>query len=1492
MSVELNTVVQEVVIDDSKSAQGAARVVDSMEQMAAAADKVDAANQRTAAGFGALDAALKASTPAQESALRRLNSWKAQADPVESALQRLSRAEQDLNRAITQGISTEQEKARVLDQLWKKLLGTAEAQEKLNAAMRAQEAQTSFNAQLGVRDNFDTAKRAADVAAYGQELDRLQQKYAPLAAAQALYERQIEEINQAQRVGALTAEEAAAALAMNEAGYKRSVTAIQSSQQAVMGHTGAVKLQSWQIANLGQQLQDVFVQMQMGANPFTILSQQGPQITTAMGGVRNALALVLEWINPVYVGLGLLAGAVALVSARAVSLQSDARAMSVSLRAWGKDAEITTGQVKDYVDELKNYGVAQKDAITAAQASIAASGSTASDLTRQAAVDAANFSAAYGTSIEEATKKLIELRTQGYPAIRSLDEAYRFLTDAQAKHVRELVESGQQAAAMEIAYAALQSRIKGLADDAMSPLGRALKDTKREWADLLDTAAESDVVVGFVESLGGAFQAIADTLRGDLTDAWDAWVQHVVNDPAITLIEKIVDYKPAALRGMLENTPGTEEYVSARSNQGSAYSGSFAQFTASVGAGSSNPKLRNEIDEQIAAYDREMGVMRQSAATRDAYRVKLETEIEWRKRGADETKVQEVAEKAYQVALARTVVAVNDNIAALSMQAAQLDKVAKAYGISSAAGKDAELRMQAYIATTARGVAGEEAYYQALRRVADEQRAVAEAQKLSSERLETYVATEEARIARILDPEVRHQEELKLERQAKINELVREYGSLTEQAMKHLAEFDAQQAANDQKRYWEEVRDRAEDVSGDISDFLVDGFVNVEEAGGSVFKNIWDGALAGAKRFVANLAAEFLKQRIILPIAMSVIGGSAGAFGIAGPSGGATVANIVAPGGGIIGGGGGGTGFLSGLGGLLNGGLHSSFLTGVGMSISNSGIGQMLGLSQAMPKGGTMLTGLGGSFSNALGNIGYGGIGGMLGGLLGFGSGNGLIDMGLSTLGGIGGSMLATSAVGTSIGSALGIGGAALGPIGAIVGGLVGTIAGGLFERKPSNNYAQVLIDTAAGSAGKPIFDPSERSQGTIDAATAMSDAFLQIASQLEEMTGGTGAPGAFVVAGERDGFQVGLGAKDINLFNAAQRGSMGSFSDPEDAMNWLIREYARSLEGIDADYQAVIKKSHNPEKLVERLDWVYRFKQAVEETEPQMSSVSDMIDAVNEKWGAMIAQAKDLGVATDDAIAARKRERDEIYRARGEQRMAFAMGLNQMRMSLDGDQRGLLSMQLEIDRQSQIQNAQSLLDAQIITAKQFRELSQLLDRQVIESLKSFDDSIAEAARNVANDNAASQLPFYQQSMDAATGIQSFLNQQLLGDASSLNPMQKIDEARRQYEALLADVRGGDIGKSGALTQSADTLLALTQERFSSSPAFASVEASIRSDLAALGQTITSDNFILERIEAATKAAGMENVKAVERAIAELKALREGFEREFYQLTQQLKAAA
>lgn len=56
--------------------------------------------------------------------------------------------------------------------------------------------------------------------------------------------------------------------------------------------TGAIKLQSYQVANLGQQFQDVAVQLAGGQNPFLIAMQQGPQAAFAVGGFANAVALV------------------------------------------------------------------------------------------------------------------------------------------------------------------------------------------------------------------------------------------------------------------------------------------------------------------------------------------------------------------------------------------------------------------------------------------------------------------------------------------------------------------------------------------------------------------------------------------------------------------------------------------------------------------------------------------------------------------------------------------------------------------------------------------------------------------------------------------------------------------------------------------------------------------------------------------------------------------------------------------------------------------------------------------------------------------------------------------------------------------------------------------------------------------------------------------------------------------------------------------------
>lgn len=573
-----------------------------------------------------------------------------------------------------------------------------------------------------------------------------------------------------------------------------------------------------------------------------------------------------------------------------------------------------------------------------------------------------------------------------------------------------------------------------------------------------------------------------------------------------------------------------------------------------------------------------------------------------------------------------------DNVAAITAETASLLRIAAAYDISTEAVIRERIEQQVTQATLKNRMTDEAALRSALlARVAAEQAAAA-AQQLVNDRQATSLAAERARAAAIVDPSIRREREAEIDRMEYRNRLEREYALQLERIPELMAEWDTKRAYEAQAQFWNDARRKAEEVSGDIADFLVDGFVNAERGGKSAFENLWEGALAGARRFVARLAAELLQQRIILPIVMSVVGGSGSLFGIASPGGAGGVATNVAAMGGN-----GGVGVLGGLSSLLNGGLSSSWLTGIGREFATSSLGTALGLSNIAPKGATIISGSGASFAQAFGNLPYAGIGGMLGGLMGLGSGNTLIDMGLSTLGGIGGSMLATTAVGSSIGAALGIGGAALGPIGAVVGGLLGTALGGVFGGKPSNNFAMNEIDLATGKIGNSIFNPSERSQGTIDAAQKMAEVFLEASQAILALTGGTGPLGAFVVAGERDGFQVGIGREGINLFNAPQYGASKSFGSPEKAVEWMVGEFTRQLTGVENEnIRKAIAYGGDTETLLGNLTFVQQLNAL---TDDGSMALVNALKALNDQFDAMAEQAKKLGIATSDLERVRERE-------------------------------------------------------------------------------------------------------------------------------------------------------------------------------------------------------------------------------------------------------------
>ncbi|WP_420133955.1 phage tail length tape measure family protein, partial [Rhodopseudomonas sp.] len=151
------------------------------------------------------------------------------------------------------------------------------------AAARKAAAQASVNQQTIVPD------RAADIAAYGRQLDDLRAKFNPLYAAGRSYRELLTEINQAVKVGALSEAEHAAAIARTKSAFAEQVAAIKGVAPAGAVAAQGVGLARHELINLSRQAQDVAVSLAGGQSPLTVLLQQGSQIGDVFASSRGTI---------------------------------------------------------------------------------------------------------------------------------------------------------------------------------------------------------------------------------------------------------------------------------------------------------------------------------------------------------------------------------------------------------------------------------------------------------------------------------------------------------------------------------------------------------------------------------------------------------------------------------------------------------------------------------------------------------------------------------------------------------------------------------------------------------------------------------------------------------------------------------------------------------------------------------------------------------------------------------------------------------------------------------------------------------------------------------------------------------------------------------------------------------------------------------------------------------------------------------------------------
>jgi hypothetical protein len=1402
--------------------------------------------------------------------------------------------------------------------------GSGQAIERATQALfNFKRARDAIEQAAGVTGRSDTLQRAADIDAYAREIDRLRAKYVPLAAAQQQYLATLREIQTAQKGGALSAAEAAAAIDQTKQAFASQVIAARQAREATAAAGQSMGALRNQALTLQYTLSDMAASLGSGASPLTILMQQGPQVAQAFskaaggpGLMAAALAALASPITAAVIGIGGLAVVFGSALFRASDLAKETRVFAGELQATGRQADLTTQQLHAMVEAMRDANIAKADAREAVSGILRTPGLDSGRVAQIAAMtpDAA---VGMGTDAASAAKALAEIAAQGYPAIERFALANNALDAAQLKAIKSLAQQGDQAGAVSKAFELLGARYKDLAENSLSSMDKALLSLGRSWTGFIDAIAASRPVINLVTNLAGAVGFMANAVGGSSpANQKDALAKRIKDQQALvdqfadgtaprdlTAFGRESDYyynrrrqqAEIDLRRLqsemrrLDPNAGLESRIDMRgSKDGNA-----------LGMGSTYERAAQEmeLDRQKQELDRRLRVLGSSPVNRAVMQARLEVQDNTTLRGdindptSEKGRAAIIAETRARAELAAVV---RDQTAAVNANLRGNMEAADAYQTSAAAGLEADARRQAGVEALTQAIdknarareilaerlsgellAGSQ-QLEANRNEAINAERLAEAQKrgagayaetelairqqtatqresvliqaaeaaklfelaegfkrLKGEREEQIAAIEKsnratqhaidlrradqevaaaqagAAASQIIDPTDRRAAEIAIERQREFNRLMEAAKGDTQRVGELMQRWDLKTASDEQARFWSDLRQTAAGVSKDVSQFLTDGLVNAAEGGRSTFKNMFDGALQAGKRFVARLATTFLEQRFIMPIAMQVVGGMPGAFGVASPAGGAATGSA----GGFQMPSFGGGGFLS-----------ASSIDRFGYSL---GIGTAANPGTLVNAAGDLVAGpavLGSVPGNAVGAtsataglssyLPFAGVG--IGALTQFAQGN--VGGGVGTLSGAGLGFLAGGPVGMGIGAALGgfLGGSLLGgkkptvgPGGGADFGLDASGRARLGVTSADNGYDPSVNQASADQVGAAAVKLFERMgltfQGTIAAASGTN---LGWDAGAKKFTGGDTSNGK----GRWDTAEQAMAAA---LAEAVKNAKLEGVSQ-------ALTEKFRAI-GSAADLEALVGYVA---QLRAVSDGFANWREPLSQTEIAMNNLKAAFDQATEAAGI-------LGQSQDKIKESYERQRqfmvkgfneeleqryyravndnaraDEMARARQEadlRKQAAALGAEavlQVEKTLAAERLGTVSQQRAAIEQAQARERQSRLDAW---------------SSVAEALQAGMNSAIEAWRRVA------------------TSILEFRDELLTSALSPLSPEEQLAAARQQYTGLLGRAMGGDSTAAAGVQDASRVLLEQAREFYASGAGYRDLFLTVREDLGRLG---------------------------------------------------------
>lgn len=330
-----------------------------------------------------------------ESYGRAMDDLRARFNPLFDAQQKYRKELTDINKALSVGAINQSEHAAASQRAKAVYDNTTESIIRQNIAIEKQIGiQSQINEALGVKSGGTSddayTKRAADIEAYGKELDNLKTKFDPIYAAEKRHAQAVTEINRALSVGAINQYDYSRALNTANQQLEANLGALRQGpptynqlQKSANGFASNIKDSGQFAQQAAYQFNDLFVQLASGQSAFTAITQQGAQLSqmfqpgTGLGAAAKGLgsAFVQFLINPLNLAIVAMAATAAAVPLiwNAVNSSSGKTAadflkeFDALVKEIGNSSEKTAQKLDDMLNRPRAFAQQQADAKRAAE---------------------------------------------------------------------------------------------------------------------------------------------------------------------------------------------------------------------------------------------------------------------------------------------------------------------------------------------------------------------------------------------------------------------------------------------------------------------------------------------------------------------------------------------------------------------------------------------------------------------------------------------------------------------------------------------------------------------------------------------------------------------------------------------------------------------------------------------------------------------------------------------------------------------------------------------------------------------------------------------------------------------------------------------------------------------------------------------------------------------------------------------------------------------